>query len=186
MLDLNNFDQLRIGLATAGDIRTWSHGEVKKPEPEPSIELAVDAYISDAYISQPKLKIEAYQRIMAIREPRDAFDVQEELEDRYGDLPRPVRNLLAVARFKALCREAAINSISQQRDRITIKFLPGVRPSPDRIGALQRRIRSRLVPATGKSFTLTLRLTQPSSEEVLGSLEEILPQLRELVTVAQA
>ncbi|MGE0881387.1 MAG: DNA-directed RNA polymerase subunit beta' [Acidimicrobiia bacterium] len=32
MLDVNNFDQLRIGLATADAIRTWSHGEVKKPE----------------------------------------------------------------------------------------------------------------------------------------------------------
>ena len=32
MLDVNFFDQLRIGLATAEDIRTWSHGEVKKPE----------------------------------------------------------------------------------------------------------------------------------------------------------
>ena len=32
MLDVNYFDQLRIGLATAEDIRTWSHGEVKKPE----------------------------------------------------------------------------------------------------------------------------------------------------------
>src|SRR5665213_2590415 len=32
MLDVNDFDQLRIGLATADDIRTWSHGEVKKPE----------------------------------------------------------------------------------------------------------------------------------------------------------
>ncbi len=32
MLDVNNFDQLRIGLATADDIRTWSNGEVKKPE----------------------------------------------------------------------------------------------------------------------------------------------------------
>ncbi|GAB2534522.1 DNA-directed RNA polymerase subunit beta' [Brachybacterium huguangmaarense] len=32
MLDVNNFDELRIGLATADDIRTWSHGEVKKPE----------------------------------------------------------------------------------------------------------------------------------------------------------
>ncbi|GAA4739014.1 DNA-directed RNA polymerase subunit beta' [Nocardioides endophyticus] len=32
MLDVNFFDQLRIGLATADDIRTWSHGEVKKPE----------------------------------------------------------------------------------------------------------------------------------------------------------
>ena len=32
MLDVNFFDDLRIGLATADDVRTWSHGEVKKPE----------------------------------------------------------------------------------------------------------------------------------------------------------
>ena len=32
MLDVNVFDELRIGLATAEDIRAWSHGEVKKPE----------------------------------------------------------------------------------------------------------------------------------------------------------
>ena len=32
MLDVNDFDQLRIGLATADQIRVWSHGEVKKPE----------------------------------------------------------------------------------------------------------------------------------------------------------
>jgi DNA-directed RNA polymerase subunit beta' len=32
VLDVNFFDELRIGLATADDVRTWSHGEVKKPE----------------------------------------------------------------------------------------------------------------------------------------------------------
>ena len=32
MLDVNEFDQLRIGLATADGIRMWSNGEVKKPE----------------------------------------------------------------------------------------------------------------------------------------------------------
>ncbi|MGB2969349.1 MAG: DNA-directed RNA polymerase subunit beta', partial [Candidatus Nanopelagicales bacterium] len=32
MLDVNFFDELRIGLATAENIRNWSHGEVKKPE----------------------------------------------------------------------------------------------------------------------------------------------------------
>ena len=30
--DVNNFDALRISLASADDIRSWSHGEVKKPE----------------------------------------------------------------------------------------------------------------------------------------------------------
>jgi DNA-directed RNA polymerase subunit beta' len=41
VLDVNFFDQLQIGLATADDIRTWSHGEVKKPAapfaPEPYV-----------------------------------------------------------------------------------------------------------------------------------------------------
>ena len=32
MLDVNDFEQLRIGLASADSIRTWSNGEVKKPE----------------------------------------------------------------------------------------------------------------------------------------------------------
>ena len=32
MLDVNFFDELRIGLASAGNIREWSFGEVKKPE----------------------------------------------------------------------------------------------------------------------------------------------------------
>ncbi|MDQ1552654.1 MAG: DNA-directed polymerase subunit beta, partial [Actinomycetota bacterium] len=32
MLDVHAFDEIKIGLATADDIRRWSHGEVKKPE----------------------------------------------------------------------------------------------------------------------------------------------------------
>ncbi|RZJ39746.1 MAG: hypothetical protein EON86_13830, partial [Brevundimonas sp.] len=32
VLDVNFFDELRIGLASAEDIRNWSYGEVKKPE----------------------------------------------------------------------------------------------------------------------------------------------------------
>ena len=32
MLDLSNFDRIRIGLASPEQIRAWSHGEVKKPE----------------------------------------------------------------------------------------------------------------------------------------------------------
>ena len=32
MLDVNNFDSMRIGLASPDKIRSWSYGEVKKPE----------------------------------------------------------------------------------------------------------------------------------------------------------
>ena len=45
MFDVNLFDELRIGLATAEDIRRWSHGEVKKPE--------TINYLSLIHISEP-------------------------------------------------------------------------------------------------------------------------------------
>ena len=32
MLDANVFDRIQLGLATSEDIKSWSHGEVKKPE----------------------------------------------------------------------------------------------------------------------------------------------------------
>ena len=32
MLDANVFDRIHLGLASSDDIRTWSRGEVKKPE----------------------------------------------------------------------------------------------------------------------------------------------------------
>jgi len=54
MLDVNFFDELRIGLASAGNIREWSFGEVKKPEtinyrtlkPENAIAVSTSAYAS--------------------------------------------------------------------------------------------------------------------------------------------
>ena len=45
MLDVNSYDELRIGLATADQIREWSHGEVKKPE--------TINYLSLIHISEP-------------------------------------------------------------------------------------------------------------------------------------
>lgn len=157
-------------------------GEKTDPEPEPSIELAIDAYISDGYILDPKQKIEAYQRIMAIREPRDAGDVEEELTDRYGNLPRSVVNLLAVARLKSFCRWIGVMSINQQRERITIKFRNGIRPSPEILVALQRKYKGRISLGSGKMLSLVFKATGLRTEEVLDSLDSIIRSFDTIAT----
>ena len=80
-------------------------GEVEQTPPEPVMDLEVDAYIPDEYVPDPKQKVELYQRIIELGSLEDCGDLEEDIQDRFVDLPTPVRNLLQVARAKilALC-----------------------------------------------------------------------------------
>ncbi|MCL5046582.1 MAG: transcription-repair coupling factor [Actinobacteria bacterium] len=156
-------------------------GEKVVEEPEPSIELTVDAYISDGYIGDPKQKIETYQKIMAIRSPEDAHDVEEEMEDRFGAAPRPVQNLLAIARIKSLAKAAGIAGINQIKDRVTCKFAVPAKLTPDRLAPLNRRYRGRIQASAGKVPALIIKAQGWKPEDLLAALEDILPQLRTLV-----
>lgn len=156
-------------------------GEKVVSEPEPNIELAIDAYIPDSYIGDPKQKIEAYQSVMAVRQPRDAYDLAEELQDRYGAMPRPVEHLLALARLKALCQAAGVTSIQQQRDRVTLKLQPGKAWPADAVATLQRRYRNRVSLGTGKTPALVLRVQGLGPDDLLGLLEDAVPLLNRAV-----
>ncbi len=70
-----------------------------KPEEAPPvlIDLPLDAFIPPAYIGHERLRLEAYRAIAAIDGPEAARAVEEELGDRYGEMPDEVRNLLAIA-----------------------------------------------------------------------------------------
>ena len=68
-------------------------GEILQEAFETSIELNVNAYIPARFISNEMQKLEIYKKIASIQTEQDYFDLQEEIEDRYGDLPRSVQNL---------------------------------------------------------------------------------------------
>jgi transcription-repair coupling factor (superfamily II helicase) len=69
-----------------------------------------------------RLRLEAYTRIAAIDTDADAAAVAEELEDRFGTPPEPVRNLLAVAVLRARARRAGLTDITLQGSHI--RFAP--------------------------------------------------------------
>ena len=72
--------------------------QVKK---EITIDLPVDAYIPNWYISKENVRIQIYKKMVAIETMEDFYDIQEEIEDRFGDLPIGVNNLLKVSYIKA-------------------------------------------------------------------------------------
>jgi transcription-repair coupling factor (superfamily II helicase) len=78
------------------------------------VDLPVDAHIPHEWVPGERLRLEAYRRIASIAEEKDVVAVHDELVDRYGKLPEPVGNLLAVALFRAHARTAGLSEIVLQ------------------------------------------------------------------------
>jgi transcription-repair coupling factor (superfamily II helicase) len=105
-----------------GEAVSELRGDGPAERPEVRIELPVDAHIPHQYVPGERLRLEAYTRIAAIDTDADAAAVAEELEDRFGTPPEPVRNLLAVAVLRARARRAGLTDITLQGSHI--RFAP--------------------------------------------------------------
>jgi transcription-repair coupling factor (superfamily II helicase) len=86
------------------------------------VELPVDAHIPHDYVTGERLRLEAYTRIAAINSVHDIDAVRDELTDRYGAVPVQVENLLAVARLRAVARQAGLTDVMLQSN--SIRFGP--------------------------------------------------------------
>jgi transcription-repair coupling factor (superfamily II helicase) len=97
-------------------------GEHVDEEPEVKLDLAVDAHLPHDYIPGERLRLDAYRRLAEASSDADVEAVREELLDRYGLLPEPVANLLAVASLRAYVRRFGVAEISGQGN--FIRFAP--------------------------------------------------------------
>ena len=78
------------------------------------VELPVDAHLPHDYIPGERLRLDAYRRLASAQTDADVEGVRAELRDRYGELPPPVENLLAVAAFRAFARGFGVTEVASQ------------------------------------------------------------------------
>lgn len=95
--------------------------EAENAEPQPVLEIPVDAYISDDYIEQPRFKMEVYRHLAEL-EYAEKDEYLQELEDRFGKPPEEVITLWRVACLRALCRNLKIRGIHVHTGEIRIVF----------------------------------------------------------------
>lgn len=82
------------------------------------IEVSVSAYINNNYINDLAQKIQAYQKISNIHSQEDATKVEEELTDRYGDIPIETHNLIKIMQIRNIARNLNISKIIQTKNYI--------------------------------------------------------------------
>ena len=132
-------------------------GETDDVQSEVSIELTLDAHIPSRLIQDEQQKLEIYKKISFISTQQDYYDVQEEIEDRFGSLLPPVTNLLNVALLKAVARKLGVSSISQKGLNIVIIFRPDAKVDIEKLSAIIIKNPTRMLFTMGETPYLTLR-----------------------------
>jgi transcription-repair coupling factor (superfamily II helicase) len=158
-------------------------GKPKKLEPAPTLELNIDAYINDAYISMPGLKIELYQRLAETTDPAELKEIREEICDRYGEPPLAVQRLLKMTFLKLLAREVKIVTVRHQAGEVVITFSPDHQLAGEKLLWLAQGFPGRLSFSTVGGLTMRVKVTGLKQETVLALLEEIFTKLKQAAQV---
>ncbi len=99
-----------------------AHPEADGAEaPEPvRLDVNVDAYVPADYVPYEQAKIEVHRRIASAVEVAEVERLREDLEDRFGPIPQPLENLLALQRARIKFGQAGARTVSFRGDRLAV------------------------------------------------------------------
>ena len=148
-----------------------------------SVECDIDAYIPATYIKNEYQKLDIYKRISAIETEDEYMDMQDELLDRFGDIPKSVENLLVIARVRALAHKCYVTEILVKEKEVKLtmyqKAKINVGGIPDLVNSYGGALK--LVPGEAPVFHYVERKPKGITiEDMLFKAEEILKGLRKL------
>ena len=144
------------------------------------VECDIDAYIPGRYIKNEYQKLDIYKRISAIETEEEYMDMQDELMDRFGDIPHSVENLLKIAAIRALAHRAYVTEVVINRQEVRLTMHQKAKLQVEKIPDLVRSYKGdlKLVPGDVPSFHYVDRRNKnQDSLEMMGKAEEILKDM---------
>jgi transcription-repair coupling factor (superfamily II helicase) len=103
------------------------------------------------------------------------FDVQEEMEDRFGDIPPATQNLIDIAFVKALCSHAQVSSLTVREGNAKLQFHPQALLDGARMLQAAANIAAQLLP--GEAVSLLYKKPGADVEGMLHALPPLLEAL---------
>ena len=148
-----------------------------------AIDLDVDAFIPDKYITNEHQKLDIYKRISAIETQAEKDDMIDELTDRFGSLPKSVFNLLDIALLKGLCKEAFITEIKGEKGIVKLSVYENANYNVPAIGPFINSYRGNLALKTVVKpyFIYRMPRGQDSGEAQLEKMLEFVKIIKEKI-----
>ena len=157
-----------------------------KEEPEEqfqtTVEADADAYIPDTYIKYEDQKLDIYKRIALVETDEDDLSMQDELMDRFGEIPRPVRNLLLAARIRSAAHRVFVTEVKITRQEAQLLMIAEAQLNVDAIPDLVKQYRGKLSVRPGEQVRFILTETEKHFDGT-PMLEKTLKLLREMETL---
>ena len=158
-------------------------GQEEEETFETVVDCDIDAFIPDGYIKNEYLKLDVYKRISAIETDDEYMDMQDELIDRFGDIPKSVDNLLRVAELKAMAHRAYVTEVDINTQEIRIELYPKAKLDVTGIPALIAGYKTALRFAQGEKPVLFYQdkgKKHKDCEPMMEKAKELLGKLGEL------
>ncbi len=158
----------------------------EEEEFQTAVECDIDAYIPASYIRNEYQKLDIYKRISAIENEDEYMDMQDELMDRFGNIPKSVENLLKIASIKALAHQAYATEVTINRQEVRIDMFPQARLDTEKVSEVVSGYRGSLRVQMGEApgFLYQERTSKNKDCSIMiEKAEEILKKLSE--TAAQ-
>lgn len=143
--------------------------EKREPQPVSKLDLPLNAYLPSSYIANQDQKIDLYMRIYTVSSEEELQNIEEELKDRYGTPPAPVKNLLAVAALRIAAQALSIELIQQKQNIMIIQFSAGYQFESSEFLPALKALRGKAVLSAGKSLAVKIK--------VEGALDVVIPEL---------
>ncbi len=146
---------------------------------ETVIDVKMDAYIPNTYITNELQKLTLYKRIASIENQTEYEDMQDELTDRFGEPPTMVENLLKVALLKSNAHTVGIQEINGDKSRLKIIMHEKAPVDISRLNDFLTSYRNQLKFVGGNEpyFEFIPRKTLKGTKEILETLQQFVTTL---------
>jgi transcription-repair coupling factor (superfamily II helicase) len=149
-------------------------GEAAPEEAVTQLNLGLNIRIPVDYIPEENQRLRMYKRVAGVETESQMNDVRAELQDRYGEPPPAVRNLLQYAELKLLAVRVGATGIDRKRDLVSIKFRQNAAIDPGRLAKFVSSQRgAQFTPDGNLKFSLKVS----GAPEILGQLRSLLEEL---------
>jgi transcription-repair coupling factor (superfamily II helicase) len=142
---------------------------------EPEINLRIPALIPDSYIDDIRVRLGFYRKLSDIESERDLDRIEEEMVDRFGQVPDVVTNLFGLMMIRKMCRDLAVRDISAGPKNVSLAFTDSTPARPEKL--IQLAVRSPEKYQVTPDSRLVIKVTGSNWPAVLEELKYIRNQI---------